>query len=444
MKKVIANWGNYPAMESDEQLFSYDEQLQEIIRTSPHFIPRGNGRCYGDASLAGETVNTLKYDKILSFDTANGIFECQSGLTLDQILEVVVPKGWFLPVTPGTKFITVGGAIGSDVHGKNHHVDGTFGQHVVDMDLILADGTLVTCSPTQHPDLFEATCGGMGLTGMITRIKFKLKKIPSSYIKQKQIKAANLDELIRLFEEYKHFTYSMAWIDCLQKGNSFGRGIMTIGEFAKPEELTDKQRQAPLALPKKKAISIPFNFPSWSLNTLTVKAFNFLYYNKNVKKEISNVVTYEPFFYPLDALLHWNRCYGKKGFVQYQFVLPLEAKEGLVDILRRIGAKGMGSFLVVLKVFGKQENSLISFPFEGYTLALDFPVRKGLFEFLDELDQVVLKYGGRLYMSKDARMKPEMLEAGYPRLQEFKSIVQKYNPDGKIRSIQSDRLELTK
>lgn len=444
MKKVIANWGNYPAMESDEQLFSYDEQLQEIIRTSPHFIPRGNGRCYGDASLAGETVNTLKYDKILSFDTANGIFECQSGLTLDQILEVVVPKGWFLPVTPGTKFITVGGAIGSDVHGKNHHVDGTFGQHVVDMDLILADGTLVTCSPTQHPDLFEATCGGMGLTGMITRIKFNLKKIPSSYIKQKQIKAANLDELIRLFEEYKHFTYSMAWIDCLQKGNSFGRGIMTIGEFAKPEELTNKQRQAPLALPKKKAISIPFNFPSWSLNTLTVKAFNFLYYNKNVKKEISNVVTYEPFFYPLDALLHWNRCYGKKGFVQYQFVLPLEAKEGLVDILRRIGAKGMGSFLVVLKVFGKQENSLISFPFEGYTLALDFPVRKGLFEFLDELDQVVLKYGGRLYMSKDARMKPEMLEAGYPRLQEFKSIVQKYNPDGKIRSIQSDRLELTK
>lgn len=444
MKKVIANWGNYPAMESDEQLFSYDEQLQEIIRTSPHFIPRGNGRCYGDASLAGETVNTLKYDKILSFDTANGIFECQSGLTLDQILEVIVPKGWFLPVTPGTKFITVGGAIGSDVHGKNHHVDGTFGQHVVDMDIILADGTQVTCSTTDHADLFEATCGGMGLTGMITRIKFKLKKIPSSYIKQKQIKAANLDELIRLFEEYKHFTYSMAWIDCLQKGNSFGRGIMTIGEFAKPEELNEKQRSAPLALPKKKAITIPFNFPSWSLNTLTVKAFNFLYYNKNVKKEISNVVTYEPFFYPLDALLHWNRCYGKKGFVQYQFVLPLEAKEGLVDILRRIGAKGMGSFLVVLKVFGKQENSLISFPFEGYTLALDFPVRKGLFEFLDELDQVVLKYGGRLYMSKDARMKPEMLEAGYPRLQEFKSIVQKYNPDGKIRSIQSDRLELTK
>lgn len=442
MKKKIANWGNYPVMESDEQLFAFDGQLEEMIRSSKGFIPRGNGRCYGDASLAEQTINTIRFDKILGFDADNGIFECQSGLTLDQILEVIVPKGWFLPVTPGTKFITIGGAIGSDVHGKNHHVDGTFGQHVIEMDIILADGSLITCSPENHPDLFEATCGGMGLTGMITRVKFRLKKIPSSYIRQKQVKAANLEELIRLFEEYKHYTYSMAWIDCLQSGNSFGRGILTIGEFAKPEELNEQQRKAPLALPRKRSITIPFNFPSWSLNTFTVKAFNFLYYAKNIKKEINNIVSYEPFFYPLDALLHWNRCYGKKGFVQYQFVLPLEAKEGLIEILRRIGAKGMGSFLVVLKVFGKQE-SLISFPFEGYTLALDFPVRKGLFEFLDELDEVVLKYGGRLYMSKDARMKPSMLEAGYPRLNEFKAIVQKYNPDSKLSSMQSDRLLLT-
>ncbi|NML20737.1 FAD-binding oxidoreductase [Pseudoflavitalea sp. G-6-1-2] len=442
MKKKIANWGNYPVMESDEQLFSFDDQLQEMIRNSEGFIPRGNGRCYGDASLAEQTINTLRYDKILGFDAEHGIFECQSGLTLDRVLDVIVPKGWFLPVTPGTKFITIGGAVGSDVHGKNHHVDGTFGQHIIDMDIILGDGSLVTCSPEKYPDLFEATCGGMGLTGMITRVKFKLKRIPSSYIRQKQVKAANLEELIRLFEEYKHYTYSMAWIDCLQKGDSFGRGILTIGEFARPEELNEQQRKAPLALPRKKSITIPFNFPSWSLNTLTVKAFNFLYYAKNTKKEINNIVTYEPFFYPLDALLHWNRCYGKKGFVQYQFVLPLEAKEGLIDILRRIGAKGMGSFLVVLKVFGKQD-SLISFPFEGFTLALDFPVRKGLFEFLDELDEVVLKYGGRLYMSKDARMNTAMLEAGYPRLDEFKAIVQKYNPDSKLRSLQSDRLQLT-
>jgi len=443
MKKQIANWGNYPAMESDEKSFVFENQLEELIRDNEGFIPRGNGRCYGDASLGNKTISTLKYDKILSFDTVNGIFDCQSGITLDNVLEVIVPKGWFLPVTPGTKFITIGGAVGSDVHGKNHHVDGSFSNHIIEMNLILASGETITCSPELNGDLFEATCGGMGLTGMITRVKFRLKKIESSYIKQKQIKAENLEEVIRLFDEYKHYTYSVAWIDCLKKGEHFGRSILILGEHATLNDLNEKQKQAPLQLPKKKQITFPFNLPSWVLNSFTVKAFNFLYYSKNTKKELNNVVSYEPFFYPLDAILHWNRGYGKKGFVQYQFVLPLEAKQGLVEILHRISDKGLGSFLAVLKVFGDQQ-SIISFPKEGYTLALDFPVRDGLFEFLDELDQVVLKYGGRLYMSKDARMKPEVLVAGYPELNKFKEIVKKYNPAGKIRSIQSDRLLLTK
>ncbi len=442
MKHSIANWGNYPAIESEERFFTYDDQLQQLISKSHHFIPRGNGRCYGDASLASETINTLKYDKILSFDTDKGIFECQSGLTLDKILEVIVPKGWFLPVTPGTKFITVGGAVGSDVHGKNHHVDGSFSNHIIEMELVLASGEITTCSLQWRPDLFEATCGGMGLTGMITRVKFGLKKIESSYIRQKQIKAGNLEEIIRLFDEYKQYTYSVAWIDCLKKGKHFGRSILILGEHATIDELPEKYKSHPLKFPAQKQITFPFNLPSWVLNRFTVKLFNFLYYGKNFKKEINNVVSYEPFFYPLDAILHWNRGYGKKGFVQYQFVLPLEAKQGLVEILKQISAKGIGSFLAVLKVFGEQE-SMISFPQKGYTLALDIPVRKGLFEFLDELDQVVLQYGGRLYMSKDARMKPEVLKAGYPRLQEFKDIVQQYNPDGKFRSIQSDRLLLT-
>jgi hypothetical protein len=208
-------------------------------------------------------------------------------------------------------------------------------------------------------------------------------------------------------------------------------------------ELNEHQRKDPLQLPRKKQITFPFNLPWWVLNTFTVKIFNFLYYLKNTRKEINNVVSYEPFFYPLDAILHWNRGYGSKGFVQYQFVLPLEAKQGLIEILNRISDAGMGSFLAVLKVFGKQD-SLISFPKEGYTLALDFPVRKGLMEFLDQLDEIVLRYGGRLYMSKDARMKPSVLEAGYPMLQRFKNIVHKYNPDNKLRSVQSDRLLLTR
>ena len=442
MKRKIANWGNYPAIESDEKFFSFEEQVKELVRTSEHFIPRGNGRCYGDASLADETINTLKYDKILSFDTENGIFECQSGLTLDKLLEVIVPKGWFLPVTPGTKFITVGGAVGSDIHGKNHHVDGSFSNHVLSMEILLADGSTINCTPDREKDLFEATCGGMGLTGLIMTVKFRLKKIESSYIKQKQIKANNLEEIIALFDQYKHYTYSVAWIDCLKKGKNFGRSILILGEHAKLEELSESRKKDPLKFPKKKQIPFPFNLPSWILNTFTIQVFNFLYYNKNYKKEINNIVSYEPFFYPLDAFANWNRGYGKKGFVQYQFVLPLEAKQGLIEILNRISEKGMGSFLAVLKVFGRQE-SLISFPKQGYTLALDFPVRKGLFEFLDELDRIVLQYGGRIYMSKDARMQPGVLAAGYERLDEFKRIVRTYNPNGKIRSVQSDRLFLT-
>ncbi|WP_343674561.1 FAD-binding oxidoreductase [Chitinophaga sp.] len=439
MEKRLANWGNYPVISCDETTFTQVDQVEEIISSHSSIIARGNGRCYGDASLATNSVSTLKFDKVLQFDTETGVFECQSGITLDQILGIVVPKGWFLPVTPGTKFITVGGAVASDVHGKNHHAEGSFSNHIIDMDVITGKKETLTCSKHVLPDLFWATCGGMGLTGIITRVKFSLKKIETAYIKQKQIKARNLDELIRLFEEYNGYTYSMAWIDCLQKGDSFGRGILIVGEHATKEELNAQQQAAPLNLPDKRPLSVPFNFPSFALNTLTVKAFNWLYYAKNTKKEINNVIPYEPFFYPLDAILHWNRGYGKAGFVQYQFVLPLDKKEGLVKILKRISDAGLGSFLAVLKVFGHQDN-LISFPTQGYTLALDFPVRKGLFAFLDELDQVVLEYGGRLYLSKDARMKKEVFWQSYPNAQRFAEIVKAYNGDNIFHSVQSERL----
>ncbi|PSL27639.1 FAD-binding oxidoreductase [Chitinophaga ginsengisoli] len=442
MEKRLANWGNYPAISCDESTFSQEEQVQDFISTHSSVIARGNGRCYGDASLAQHSVSTLKYDKVLAFDTTKGIFECQSGITLDQILDIIVPQGWFLPVTPGTKFITVGGAVASDVHGKNHHVDGSFSGHIIDMDIITGNKETITCSANNHSDLFWATCGGMGLTGIITRVKFGLKKISTAYIRQKQIKARNLEDLIRLFEEYKDYTYSMAWIDCLKKGDAFGRGILIVGEHATPEELNEQQRKAPLQLAPKRKLSVPFNLPSFVLNTLTVKAFNWLYYLKNTKREINGVIPYEPFFYPLDAILHWNRGYGKAGFVQYQFVLPLEKKEGLVAILQKISDAGLGSFLAVLKVFGKQD-SLISFPMEGYTLALDFPVRKGLFEFLDKLDAIVLQYGGRLYLSKDARMKQEVFWQSYPNAQKFADIIKTYNGAKLFRSVQSDRLLLT-
>ncbi|MDP9081180.1 MAG: FAD-binding oxidoreductase [Bacteroidota bacterium] len=442
MNKKLANWGNYPVIEGNEETFVFADQLDKLIEKEQPYIARGNGRCYGDASLAERTISTLKFDKILSFNIAEGVFECQSGITLDQILAVIVPEGWFLPVTPGTKFITIGGALGSDVHGKNHHVDGSISNHVIEFDLVLESGETILCSADNHSDLFEATFGGMGLTGVISRVKFRLKKIETSYIKQKQVKAKNLQELITLFDTYKDYTYSVAWIDCLKKGDGFGRSILLLGEHATINDLDEGKKADPLKMPGNKQITFPINMPWWVLNKLTVKAFNFLYYGKNFKKEINNVVSYEPFFYPLDKILHWNRLYGKRGFVQYQFVLPLDAKDGLIEIMHRISDEGLGSFLAVLKVFGKQE-SMISFPKEGYTLALDFPVRKGLLEFLDELDKIVLKYNGRLYMSKDARMKPETLQSGYPELDRFKFIIKKYNPQGKIRSAQSDRLLLT-
>src|SRR5450432_1392107 len=248
MKKQIANWGNYPVIEANEESFAFPEQLQDFLSRNENFIPRGNGRCYGDASLAGTTISTLKYDKILSFNTETGAFECQSGLTLDQILEVIVPAGWFLPVTPGTKFITVGGAVASDVHGKNHHVDGSFSNHILEMDIVLASKNTITCSPELNSDLFEATCGGMGLTGIISRVKFQLKKIETSFISQKQIKAKNLEELIHLFDQFNDYTYSVAWIDCLKKGSQFGRSILMLGEHAGLNELNEKQRRDPLQL----------------------------------------------------------------------------------------------------------------------------------------------------------------------------------------------------
>jgi decaprenylphospho-beta-D-ribofuranose 2-oxidase len=443
MLKKIANWGNFPALDSKVISFSHESGIRSVISNEDTLIARGNGRCYGDASLAPVTLLTLSFDKILFFDKQNGIVECESGITLDQILKLIVPHGWFLPVSPGTKFITLGGAVASNVHGKNHHIEGPFSKHILELTLQLASGEKEKCSESLNTDLFEATCGGMGLTGIIIRIKFKLKKIETSYIVQKQIKAKNLDEIISLFEKFKDYTYSMAWIDCLKKGKDFGRSILIVGEHAKSEDLDKNKKKNPLAIPSEKKISFPINLPSWMLNKFSIKTFNFFFYNKNLQKEINNVISYEPFFYPLDAILNWNRMYGKKGFIQYQFVVPLNKKEGLIEILNRINKKGMGSFLTVLKQFGTHP-SIISFPIEGYTLALDFPVRKGLFEFLDELDKIVLQNGGRIYLTKDARMQPEIFWKTYSGAERFKEIVKKYNPDFKFRSLLSDRLLITK
>ena len=442
MRKKLANWNNYPVIEAEVRSFQYKEELQEAMQASDSLIARGNGRCYGDASLANKVLSTLQYKHIHSFDAQQGVLFCEAGVLLDDILQLIVPKGWFLPVTPGTSYITVGGAVASDVHGKNHHKEGSFSKHVVELELLSASGEMLRCSPQEKPALFAATCGGMGLTGLISRVRFRLKKIESAYIKQRAIKAPNIDTIFRLFEENESYTYSVAWIDCLQKGRTLGRSHLLLGEHAGREELSASQQKKPLALPRSRKLSIPFSFPSFTLNPVTVQAFNFAYYHKMFQQEKESVLSYDPYFYPLDSVLHWNRIYGKAGFVQYQFVLPMEgSREGLIQILEKINQRKMGSFLAVLKLFGEQE-SLISFPMRGYTLALDFPIRKGLFRFLNELDEIVLRYGGRLYLSKDARMKPELFWQGYPQAQKFVDIVKEYNPEGKFNSLLAKRLNI--
>lgn len=437
MKKLVTNWNNYPVVEAREVSFDYDKEIASKLAGSS--IPHGNGRCYGDASLSSEVISTLRYDKVLAFDEVNGIVTCQSGLLLSDLLQIIVPRGWFLPVTPGTKFITVGGAVASDVHGKNHHVDGSFSRHIIRMSVLTGRGETLVCGPDTLPDLFRATCGGVGLTGIILDVKFRLKRINTSYINQKQIRARNLDEVMDLFAANSGYTYSVAWIDCLKTGKNFGRSILILGEHAVQDEV---QSDTPLVAKEKALFTVPFSFPSFVLNGFSVKVFNALYYAKNYRHVMDSVVHYDGFFYPLDSILCWNRIYGKKGFVQYQFVLPLSAgKNGLVDIMTRISKRGTGSFLAVLKLFGEQDD-LISFPMEGYTLALDFPIRPGLFEFLDQLDAIVADYGGRIYLSKDARMRKEIFWRTYAHAHEFREILAKYDPDNRFVSRLSERLML--
>lgn len=443
-KHEVSNWSNYPKIDTREEFVRLDREILDNFESQPQLIARGAGRCYGDASLSENIINTTQYHHILAFDEVNGLLTCEAGATLEKILDLIVPKGWFLPVTPGTKFITVGGAVASNVHGKNHHKEGCFCDYVTSLDLLTSDGLVKKIGPNEEPELFDFTCGGMGLSGVILRVSFQLKKIESAYISQYSKSAANLDEIFELFESHKSDTYTMAWIDCFQSGKNIGRSIFYSGEHAALDQVPAKLKKNALTLPHKKKISIPFFLPSITLNPLTLKAFNLLYYYKNKWTQGISLADYDSFFYPLDSILHWNRGYGKKGFVQYQFVIPLaQSKEGLRQILNRINEKGMGSFLAVLKLFGPQEGTM-AFPMEGYTLALDFPVKKGLWEFLDELDALVLKFGGRIYLTKDARMSPEMFNESYTSRKQIAQLMEKYNPKSKFQSILSQRLVLTK
>lgn len=428
------SWGNYPRYQSTVHQFRNLTELRTIVDNHEGLISYGNGRSYGDSALSHNLIDLKPYNYFLDFDENNAILHCQAGVLLSEILEVFVPRGWFLPVTPGTKFITVGGAIASDVHGKNHHLAGSFSDHVLDFELMLPDGAIVTCSAVTNTDLFRATCGGMGLTGVILTARIRLNAISSSMIDQVTIKTENLSDTFNAFEQYQGVTYSVAWIDCLSAGKNLGRCLLMTGEHAAGKNLEYESRTR---------VSVPFDFPEFTLNNWIVKTFNALYYAKAPRGISHQTVSLEQFFYPLDAIGQWNRIYGKKGFTQYQFALPLkESLRGLDRILARIAASGKGSFLAVLKRFGPGNANWLSFPMEGYTLAIDFKMEPGLFVLLDELDRIILEHGGRFYLTKDVRVPRDHFEPGYPDLQKFRNLRQNYRMINKFYSLQSKRLAL--
>lgn len=400
----VTNWGNFPVVEKEMKSEDSFRKIREFIQNHNEVIARGNGRCYGDASLGESIFSTKKLNKFISFDRLNGIIECESGVLLSDVLEVSVPQGYFLYVTPGTKFVSIGGAIASDVHGKNHHAEGCFSECVIDFKLMTENGEIITCSRDENQEKFWATIGGMGLTGIILSARFKLKNIETAYIRQESIKAENLEEIFQLFDESESWTYNVAWIDCLQKGKNIGRSILMRGEHAFAHELPKKYSKNPLRLKKKFSPTVPFYFPGFVLNALTVKIFNWLYYKKQSKKEVKNFTDYETFFYPLDFVNDWNKIYGKSGFIQYQMMIPKETgKEGMKKILETIANSGNGSFLAVLKLYGKENpQAYNSFPFEGYSLALDFKVNSKLRKLVDQLDDIVQQYNGRIYLTKDS------------------------------------------
>ncbi len=439
----ISNWGNFPRVDAEIRTCLRPDALGRIIAEPGEIIPRGLGRCYGDSSLCGTVLSTLRLDKMIGFRETDGLLECEAGVSLAEVLDAFVPRGWFLPVTPGTKFVTVGGAIASDVHGKNHHKSGSFSSQVVRMDVMLSDGQVVSCSRDENADLFRATCGGMGLTGVILRAAFRLIPIETAFIRQETVKAQNLDEIMKLFRESADWTYTVAWIDCLSRGGAKGRSILIRGEHAARADISASRCAGnPLELPHKREFNVPFHLPGFILNGISARAFNFSYFNKSWAERSASVVDYDSFFFPLDMIRNWNRIYGRDGFLQYQFVLPLKnSREGLERIFEEISRGPHVPFLTVLKLFGPREGEgIISFPMEGYTIALDFPIRDGIFPFMDRLDELVLYFGGRHYLTKDARMSRKVFDEGYPAAARFRDLKSRFDVNRKFRSLQSKRV----
>jgi FAD/FMN-containing dehydrogenase len=446
-KEKIAGWGNYPMSESYTLHTRGEEDLKKILQEDvlreDTLIARGLGRSYGDQALNDNSNVAVctRLNYFISWDDKTGILECQAGVSLEEIISAFAPRGWLPMICPGTKFVTIGGAIANDIHGKAHHIDGSFVNCVLSFTILLADGTTRVASRTENADLFWANFGGLGLLGVILTATLRLRKVETTYFKQKSVVIKDLDHMLEALDKYDHeYNYSVAWIDALAKGKKLGSGVLTLGNAATLNDLPDKLKQDPLKLHSKGKLSVPFFLPSFTLNGLTVRILNrVIAFVQNSPKEF---VHYEKFFFPLDAINNWNKGYGKRGFVQYQFVIPEEnGKKNLTDILEMIAGSGCTPFLNVFKRMGDGQG-ILSFPFKGYTLAIDFPVTKELLAFSPKLDAKVLEAGGRLYLGKDALLNEKTFKEMYPRYEEWMSIKRKYDPAGAFSSNISRRLGL--
>ncbi len=445
VKKPMYGWGKYPVLDQEVQRPEKKSTFCRAVDDNRHVLARGAGRSYGDAALspAGSVVLTERLNRFLAFNAQTGVLRCEAGVSMREILDVFVPRGWFPAVAPGTKFVTVGGAVAFDVHGKNHIHDGAFSRHLSSFQLTLASGETVECSREKNADLFWATIGGMGLTGFISEVEFTLRPIQTAYICSHSFKAKNLDDAIALFTQYEsQYQYSAAWIDCLASGHSLGRSIITFGNHAKPSDLSVAQRSNPLMIQPKRPFTVPIDFPTGILNRYTMAAFNHLYYSRQRRRSVESIVDYDSFFYPLDVILDWNRIYGKRGFVQHQCAIPIEtSKDALTQILQFSSKKGWGSFLAVLKRLGSQEGWM-SFPIDGYTLALDIPIQPGLWKYLNQLDQIVIEHGGRVYLAKDARVEPDAFRKMYPSFPKWLEVKSRVDPHNRFSSSLSERLNI--
>jgi FAD/FMN-containing dehydrogenase len=437
---LVSGWGRFPVVDTELLRPRSFAAVGDAVSEAPGSVARGNGRAYGDAAIGTvRTIEMTAFDRVRSFDPATGRLRLEAGVKLSDLIATFSPRGYLPFVVPGTRFVTVGGAIAADVHGKNHHCEGGFGRYVDSILLRTGQGDTIEASREQNSDAFFATVGGMGLTGVILEATLRLRAVETGWIRERVIPASDLDAAMRALDAGDKATYSVAWIDCVARGGDLGRALIYLGEHARADELADGADRFPAG--RDPGLSVPVDLPSMTLNRHSVRAFNELYYRMGARRAgTSHPVSLYPYFFPLDSIGGWNRIYGRRGFLQHQCVIPeAAARDVLADILDRVSRRGDASFLAVLKKLG-QGDGLMSFPLPGYTLALDLPVKGDILNFLDEIDRLVTASGGRLYLAKDARQSRATFEAGYSALPRFKAIRRALDPAGNIRSKLSQRL----